>query len=95
MASATEAQLSFDVGGPIRRPAGASIQVTGKGDIDTDLHMDDEVVIHIIDARGEVLATFDGTVAGIGFVKHKETDTSPAWVERVHKVKVAPHVEDD
>lgn len=81
-------QLSFDVGGEIRKPAGATLNITGKGELRSQLFMDDDVTIQVIDARGEVVATFDGSVVNVAFVKHQQTETDPEWVERVHKIKL-------
>lgn len=81
-------QLSFDVGGDDARPTGASLAIGGKGDIRAELYMDDDVTIRVIDARGEIVAEFQGTVAAVNFVKHKQTETEAAWVERAHKIKL-------
>lgn len=83
-----DAQLTFDVGGDLHHPAGASLNITGKGIVNAELFMDDDVTIRVVDAQGEVVASYDGTVTGVHFVKHKETETETAWVERVHKIKL-------
>ena len=81
-------QLSFDVGGELARPIGASIAITGSGEIRSQLYIDDDVTIQVIDAGGEIVATFDGAVVNVAFRKHEQTETQAAWVERIHKIKL-------
>lgn len=81
-------QLTFDVGGEAARPTGASIAITGKGDIRSQLFIDDDVTIRVIDAEGEIVASFEGAVVDVGFKKHEGTETASPWVERIHKIKL-------
>lgn len=81
-------QLTFDVGGELARPTGSSFSISGKGAIRSQLYIDDDVIVQVIDAGGEVVAEFDGSVVDVGFKKHKETETTQAWVERLHKINL-------
>ena len=90
LAVAPPEQLSFDVGQNRNiRPAGASIAITGKASTRTQLRIDDEVIVQIVNGDGEIIASFDGTCADIGFKKHDATETASAWIERVQKIKLA------
>lgn len=86
-------QLSFDVGGELAKPTGASIAITGSGAIRSQLYIDDDVTIQVVDAAGEIVATFDGSVRDVAFKKHDATETSNAWVERQHKIKLGDRVD--
>lgn len=86
-------QLTFEVGGELAKPTGASIAITGMGAIRSQLYIDDDVTIQVIDAGGEIVATFDGSVAGVSFKKHDATETANAWIERQHKIKLGDRVD--
>lgn len=86
-------QLTFEVGGELAKPTGASIAITGNGAIRSQLYIDDDVTIQVVDAGGQVVAIFDGSVAGVSFKKHDETETTSAWVERQHKIKLGDRVD--
>ena len=86
-------QLTFDVGGELAKPTGASLSISGNGAIRSQLYIDDDVTIQVVDAGGEIVATFDGTVRDVAFKKHDETETSQAWVERQHKIKLGDRVD--
>lgn len=82
------AQLSFEIGGELPRPGGASFAIGGKGMVSRELFLDDDVTVQIVDAAGEVVASFAGSVVAVDFKKHRETDSAAAWVERVHRIKL-------
>jgi hypothetical protein len=81
-------QLTFDVGGELAKPTGSSLSVTGKADIRSQLYIDDDVLVQIVDAGGELIASFDATCIDVAFKKHDATETTTAWVERTHKLKL-------
>lgn len=86
-------QLTFDVGGELAKPTGASISISGSGAIRSQLFIDDDVTVQIIDAAGEIVAIYDGTVRDVAFKKHDATETALAWVERQHKIKLGDRVD--
>ena len=89
LAVAPPEQLSFDVGqNRSVRPAGASIAITGKATLHSQLLIDDDVSVQLVDAYGEVIGRFEGTCVDVTFKKHDATETSVAWIERIHKVKL-------
>lgn len=87
-------QLSFDIGGDISRPTGASFAISGSGAIRSQLFMRDDVTIRVIAADGEIVGEFDGHVTKVAFKEHKQTETEPEWVERVHTIKLGDRIED-
>lgn len=87
-------QLTFDVGGDHPRPTGASIAITGSGEIRSELFLEDDVTIQVVDSNGEIVAEFDGAVVDVQFKKHDATETTSAWVERAHKIKLGDRTSD-
>jgi hypothetical protein len=81
-------QLTFDIGGDHPNPGGASLFITGTGHMNSELFMGDDVTIQVIDAAGEIVASYDGACVGIQFKTHEATDTTEEWVERKHIVKL-------
>jgi hypothetical protein len=81
-------QLSFDIGGDVARPTGASLKITGSGDIRSQLFMGDDVTLRVVDAAGVVVAQFEGSVVNVAFKQHEPTDSEPEWVERIHSIKL-------
>lgn len=82
-------QLTFDVGAAnIARPAESSINISGKGTLRSELRLLDEVIVQIVNGDGEVIASYGGEVADVGFKKHDETETTAGYIERIHKVKL-------
>ena len=81
-------QLSFDVGGDHPRPAGGAIKITGTGNLKSQLYMDDDVTVQVVDEAGEIVASYDGAVVNVSFNKHAGTEQSAAWVERIHTIKL-------
>lgn len=87
-------QLTFDIGGDIARPTGASFAISGSGEIRSQLFMRDDVTIRIIAADGEIVGEYDGHVTKVAFKEHKQTETDPEWVERVHTIKLGDRTMD-
>ena len=75
-------------GKQLPKPASASIAITGKGTIESQLFMGDDVTVQIIDAAGEIVASYDGTCTSVAFIHHEQTEQTDEWVERAHKVKL-------
>lgn len=69
-------------------PSGGSIAIAGKGTIRSQLFMGDDVTVQIIDAAGEIVASYDGTCTSVAFVHHDATENTGEWVERAHKIKL-------
>jgi hypothetical protein len=86
-------QLTFDIGGDVARPTGASFQISGKGDIRNQMFMDDDVTLRVIAADGEIIAEFEGAVTNVAFKKHAQTETEAEWVERVHTIKLGDRID--
>ena len=89
LAVAPPQQLSFDVGqNRAVRPSGASISISGKATIREQLLLDDDVSVQLVNAQGEIIGRFEGTCIDVTFKKHDATETTSAWIERVHKIKL-------
>lgn len=80
-------QLSFEVGGQHGHPDAASFRLSGALAAFRELRKGEEVRVTLSDADGQVIATADGWVHGIGFKEHRPKD-GPSWTERTHQIKV-------
>ena len=87
-------QLSFDIGGDVARPTGASLKITGSGDIRSQLFMGDDIMLRVVDSAGEVVAELEGSCSSVAFKQHDASETEPEWVERIHTIKLGDRVDE-
>jgi hypothetical protein len=77
-------QLSFDVGG--QKPSNIKLSFSGTLSIDRQLLKGQELVLHILDQDGEIIADAHGTVVAVAFVDKRDKD---GFVTTTREQKVA------
>lgn len=81
-------QLTLEVAPGHVVPDVASFKVTGALGSAQESLMGHRVTVTIADADGQVIAAGAGHVKGVGFKRHEATTRAPAYVERIHSIKL-------
>lgn len=85
-------QLTFNVEQPgsfEEAPLAATLKFTGEFSVLRDLNRGDQLRVIVQDADGQVVASRDGILVGVGFQTIVDGYGDPIGVERVHKAKLA------
>lgn len=77
--------LDFNVGG--HRPDTARLGITGKIDLDKQLHKGENFVIQILDEDNEIIAAGSGTCVAIAFTDKTDKEGN-VTTTREHKIKL-------
>src|SRR6185437_4621646 len=74
----------------IPEPSMSSFTITGSlTNLHAQRYLKNRLEVRLIDpVNGEIVAAAKVRVANVGFPLHTSTETSPAWTERAHKLKV-------
>jgi hypothetical protein len=79
--------LSLKLGGKRKAPEMSSFRVPALASQNRELELDEDVLVTVTNADGDVIVSAYGVVADVGFKKHRPSKGKP-WVERRHAIEL-------
>lgn len=79
--------LSLKIGGSRKAPEESTFRIPALTSTAQELQMDEEVMVQLVDADGNIIITAYGVVSDVGFKKHRPVKGKP-WVERRHAIEL-------
>ena len=79
--------LSLKLGGKRKAPEESTFRIPALTSLKRELEFDEDVLVTLTNADGEVIVSAYGIVADVGFRKHRPAKGKP-WVERRHAIEL-------